>query len=196
MDISIIATLYSYEPVIASVTKFGANRLYLLIDYKPDETQNKAIQEVKKTLGKYIDIKLIKTDIYDIVKIAKDCTDLIDKVHNESKILLNVSAARKTKALGLMFAGYIRAKKVDKIFYITKENKSVVFLPKVSFRLNKSQINILNFYDKNSHTQSMSEIYHTLNISKSMFYKTLNELDEMGFIHDNKITDAGRIVLL
>jgi hypothetical protein len=29
-----------------------------------------------------------------------------------------------------------------------------------------------------------------------MFYKTLNELDEMGFIHDNKITDAGRIVLL
>jgi len=196
MDISIIATLYSYEPVIASVTKFGANRLYLLIDHKPDETQSRAIQEVKKTLGKYIDIKLIKTDIYDIVKIAEDCKNLIDDIHKESKILLNISAARKTKALGLMFAGYTRAKKVEKIFYITKENKSVVILPKISFRLNKSQINILDFFNKNPIIISMTETYHILNISKSMFYKTLNELEEMGFIHDNKITDAGRIALL
>jgi len=196
MDVSIIATLYSYEPVIASVTKFGANKLYLLIDHKPDDTQNKAIEEVKKILGNYIDIKLVKTDVYDIVKIAEDCKNLIDEIHPKSKILLNVSAARKTKALGLMFAGYIRSEKVDKIFYITKENKSVVFLPKISFRLNKSQINILNFFNKGECIISMKDSYHSLNLSKSMFYKTLNELEKMGFIHDNQITDAGRIALL
>lgn len=196
MDISIIATLYSYEPVIASVTKFGANNLYLLIDNKPDETQTNAITEVKKTLGKYINIELIKTDVYDIVKIAIAAKELIDKISIKSRILLNVSAGRKTKALGLMFAGYVRAEKVDKIFYITKENQSVVFLPKISFSLNKSQKRVLSFFGTNNSPMQMTEVYHSLNISKSMFYKTLGELEGNGFLFNNQITDAGRIAIL
>ena len=196
MDISIIATIYSYEPVIASVTKFRANNLYLLIDNKPDETQTNAISEVKKTLGKYINIELIKTDVYDIVKIANEAKDLIDKISKKSRILLNVSAARKTKAFGLMFAGYARAEKVEKIFYITKEDQSVVFLPKISFILNKSQKKVLSYFSSNNSPPQMKEVYHSLNISKSMFYKTLNELEGRGFLFNNQITEAGRIAIL
>lgn len=196
MQISILATLYSYEPVIASVTKLGASNLFLLIDQKPDETQKKAIQEVKNSLGKYITIELIKTEVYDIVKVAEDSVKLIDKLSPHSKILLNISAARKTKALGLMFAGYARADKIDKIFYITKETKDIVFLPKMGFNLNKSQNSILKYYRQGKNHKTTKEIYLSLNMSKSMFYKALNELEDMGFIQENKITDAGRIALL
>lgn len=196
MDISIIATLYSYEPVIASVTKLGANNLFLLIDYNPDESQKKAIKEVRKILGNYINIKLIKTDVYDIFKVAKDAVDLIDKQNENSKILINISASRKTKALGLMFAGYSRSNKIDKIFYITKENKDMVILPKIAFNLNKSQKKVLDYYNKNSNHSKIQEIYNGLNLSKSMFYKTFNELTDKGLIDKNQITDAGRIALL
>jgi DNA-binding MarR family transcriptional regulator len=95
-----------------------------------------------------------------------------------------------------MFAGYARAEKVEKIFYITKENQSIVFLPKISFNLNKSQKRILNYFSINNLPSSMKEVYHSLNISKSMFYKTLAELEEMGFLNNNQITDAGRIAIL
>ena len=109
---------------------------------------------------------------------------------------MNVSAARKTKALGLMFAGYARPKRIDKIFYITKEKKEIVFLPKLAFDLNKSQISILNYFNKEPNFTSIKEVYYNLKISKSMFYKTFNELKDRGFLHNNQITDAGRIALL
>lgn len=196
MSVAIISTIYSYEPVIASVAKFGADNLYLLIDPEADENQKKAISEVQKVLGKYIVVKLVKTDVYDIVTISRDVTKLIDEIAPTSKILLNISAGRKTKALGLMFAGYARSEKVDNIFYITKERQSIVFLPKISFTLKNTQKKILEYYGSQQNFSSMKEIYHKLNVSKSMFYKTLNELRDMGFIHKNKITDAGEIALL
>ncbi len=196
MDVAIIATLYSYEPVIASVTKMGANALYLLVDKNPDETQTKAIEEVKKTIGKYVEVNLIKTEVYDIVAICKQCVELIDSLDSRYRILLNVSAARKTKALGLMFAGYVRADKVEKIFYITKETCTVVILPKVSFKLTKCQKSVLSYFHNHNNPDSMVDIYHSLNISRSMFYKTINDLHAMGYMDNNKITDAGRIVML
>jgi CRISPR locus-related DNA-binding protein len=196
MDVSIIATLYSYEPVIASVTKFGANNLYLLIDKVPDDVQNEAIKRVKELLEKYVKIHFVKTDVYDIVKIAKECVTLIDQLKKDSKILLNVSSARKTKAFGLMFAGYTRAKDVEKIFYITKEDQKVVLLPKIAFNLNDSQKKVLDFLNDGRTFESLRDIYNSLNISRSMFYKTISELKDMGFVENNNITDAGRIVLL
>lgn len=197
MGVSIIATLYSYEPVIASVTKLGATDLFLLIDHNPDDVQKKAITEVKSSLGKYINIKLVKTDLYDIVSVSKESVKLIDKIAPKSRVFLNISAARKTKALGLMFAGYARASKIDKIFYVTKENKSVVLLPKLGFNLNKSQQKILKHLNSMSHQgQTMKDVCHELNMSKSMFYKTLKELRDKGLVHNNEITDAGRISLL
>jgi CRISPR locus-related DNA-binding protein len=196
MDVSIIATIYSYEPVIASVTKFGANNLFLLVDDNPDEKQKEAIKTVKDTIGKYIHIELIKTDVYDIVQVAEDSVKLIDKIAPKSKILLNVSASRKTKAFGLMFAGYARYNKVDKISYITKETNTVVVLPKMSFNLNKSQHKLLSYLKKYHVRDPSAKIYHELNISKSMFYKTLNEIKSMGFVDGDNITDAGKIALL
>jgi len=196
MDVSIIATLYSYEPVIASVTKLGANQLFLLIDNQPDENQSRAIKEIKKVLGNYIKIATIKTDVYNLYKIAEDATRLIDSINEDSKILLNVSAARKTKALGLMFAGYARSERVDKIFYVTKEQKEIVLLPKMAIKLNKNQRRILNYFNKNGKFSLIQNVYYDLNVPKSTFYKTLTELKDQGFISENQITDAGRIALL
>lgn len=195
MDTTIIATIYSYEPIIASVTKFGANNLYLLVDNNPDETQTASIDKVKQTIGKYVSVHLVKTDIYDIVEVARESVKLIDSIKNSSKIMLNVSAARKTKAMGLMFAGYARFKDVENIFYITKEEFSIVYLPKIAFDLNKTQKKILDHLKVNQH-DSIKSVYYALKIPKSTFYKALKELKSMGFVFDNKITSAGEIALL
>jgi CRISPR-associated protein Csa3 len=190
-----IATLYSYDPVIAGVTKLGANSLFLLVDKPPKEEQEKAIREVKKVLGKYVDIKIIKTDVYDTYNVAKDVVSIIDELPEDILLIINISAARKTKALGLMFAGYARSGRVGKIVYITKEDQEVIILPKMSFQLNKSQRHILEFFDKNA-VSEMKYIYHSLNMSKSMFYKTYKELKDFGFIDEKRITNAGKIALL
>jgi CRISPR locus-related DNA-binding protein len=195
MQTAMIATLYSYDPVIAGVTKLGANSLFLLVDQPPKEEQEKAIKEVKKVLGKYVDIKIITTDVYDTYNVAKDVVGLIDKLPGDIRLIINISAARKTKALGLMFAGYARNERVEKIVYITKERQEIVILPKMSFQLNKSQRRILDFFDKNA-VSEMKYIYHSLNMSKSMFYKTYRELENNGFLNNKAITNAGRIALL
>ena len=48
MGVTIIATLYSYEPVIAGVTKFGADRLVLLVDKVPLKEQEEALKKIKE----------------------------------------------------------------------------------------------------------------------------------------------------
>lgn len=191
----IIATVYSYEPVISSVTQLGAKKLIMLIDKEPDDKQKNAIKEIKNNLEKYVDLEFVKTDVYDIVKIASDCIKIIDGIGPEKKIMLNVSAGRKTKAFGLVLAGYARFSRIKQIFYVTKESKEIVILPKLCFNLNKSQNKILNFFNTND-TRGIIKVYHELNMSKSMYYKTHGQLVSMGLIFENKITDAGKIALL
>ncbi|MFW6046429.1 MAG: DUF6293 family protein [Candidatus Woesearchaeota archaeon] len=191
---SIIATVYSFEPVIASVTKQGASELHLLIDHNPDSIQQKAIDSIKSALGDYVNIRTIRTKIYDIYEIAKTSVDLIDKLHNEGKdICLNISSARKTKALGLLYAGYARANKIGNIVYIVKETKEMIILPKIQFKLNKNQTQVLKHH-LNSNQESSSHL--DLNMPRSTYYKILQDLKSQGLIHESKITDAGRIVLL
>mgnify|MGYP006298962795 CR=1 FL=1 len=118
-----ISTLYSVDPVIAGVTLLGAKKLYLLIDETPNDTQKKGLENVKKFLNKYVRIKTISTKVYDIYTVVKDCVNLIDSIPKSEKIILNISAARKSKAIGLMLSGYLRNERIKKIVYITKEDK-------------------------------------------------------------------------
>jgi len=195
----LIATLYIFEPVIAATTKISADRLILLIDHEPDETQQKSLDIIKQSLGSVLEIKTVETDVYDIVEVAKETVKIIDLLSDKDEIYIDITAGRKTKALGLLFGAYARSDRIRRIMYVKEENKQVVNLPKLSYSITPGQHKIIEFLLKNE-VRSMSEFAEKVDVSKAMLYKHIKELKDMDIIEDTtegfKLTDYGRIVVL
>ena len=195
----LIATLYNPDPVILACTKLGPDRLILLVDKKPGKEQEKALDLIKKSLGKVLEVKTVKVDVYDIVSVAKKCVEIIDLQPDEDKIFVNITAGRKTQAIGLLFAAYARHNKVKKIAYNPEDDKStVVYLPKLSFKLTESQKKILEHLEEGSF-KSISDLAKKIDLSTAMLYRAIDELKDMDLISTEdgiKLTDAGRIVRL
>ena len=195
----LIATLYSPEPVLLAATRLGPNRLILLVDEKPDKEQDKALKLISDSLGKVIEVKAVKCAVYDIVKIATKCVEIIDMQPKEDAIYVNITSGRKTKAIALLFAAYARHDRVRKIAYNPEEDKNtVVYLPRLSFKLNESQKKILEYIGDGSYA-SIKELSEKIDLSTAMLYRAIDELKDMDLISAEdglKLTDAGRIARL
>jgi CRISPR-associated protein Csa3 len=195
----LIATLYSVEPVMLSVTKIGPDRLILLVDQTSDKTQKEALSLIQKSLGSVIDVKVVKIELYDIVSIATKCVDVIDIQPTNDQIFINITSGRKPQAVGLLFASYARHERVKKIMYLPEEKgKDVVYLPKLSFRLTESQKDILEKLEKGSFN-TIPELAKVANMSQGMLYRAIDELKDMDLISVEdgiKLTDAGKIARL
>jgi len=195
----LIATLYSPEPVLLATTRLGPERLILLVDKTPNKDQDKAIKLIQDSLGKVIDVKIVKTDVYDIVEIAKECVKIIDMQPKEDHIFVNITSGRKTKAIGLLFASYARHERVSKIAYNPEEDKnSIVYLPRLSFRLTESQKKILEQLGEGNF-DSIGELAKKVDLSTAMLYRALDELKDMDLVTTEsgiKLTDAGKIARL
>src|SRR3989344_9359917 len=87
----LIATLYSVEPVMFAVTRLSPDRLVLLIDKSPNKEQEKSLGIIQESLGNVIDVKTIKTEVYDIVKVAEECVKVIDMQPKEDLIYINIT---------------------------------------------------------------------------------------------------------
>ncbi len=196
----LIATLHSAEPVLLAATRLSAERLVLLLDEKPNSEQDKSLKTIQGSLGKIMDVKVIKTPVYDIVAVAKKCVEVIDLVPKDDTIYVNITSGRKTKALGLLLAAYARADRVKKIAYNPdpediKDRTTVVYLPKLSFNLTDSQKRILDYLEKDDYT-SHAELAKKLEMSRAMFYKNIKDLQDMDLItieNGLHLTDAGKI---
>ena len=197
----LIATLYSIEPVLIAANRLGPNRLILLIDEKPDEKQANNLKIIEESIGRVIDVKKVPTKVYDIVKVAEKCVEIIDMQPKDDEIFINITAGRKTKALGLLFAAYTRSSRISKIAYNPEEDKNaVVWLPKLSFKLNDSQKKILHALDdKENETISYTELAEKIGLSRAMLYRSIDELRELGYVKTEEglqLTDAGKIAKL
>jgi len=199
MGKTLIATLYNPDPVILSATKIGPDKLILLIDEKPTKEQENALKLIQSSLGKVIDVKAVKTDVYDIVQVAKKCVELIDVENINTEIYVNITSGRKTKAIGLLFAAYARHERICKITYNPEEDKTkVVYLPKLSFRLTESQKKILEQIEKGKYSNIM-DLSKEIELSTAMLYRAIDELKDMDLIVTEdglKLTDAGKIARL
>lgn len=195
----LIATLYIFEPIIAAATKISADRLYLLIDKEPDEKQSQSLEVIKQSLGTVLEIKTVDTDVYDIVEVAKEAVRIIDLLSDKDEIYIDITAGRKTKALGLLFGAYARSDRIKRIMYVKEENKQVVNLPKLSYSITPGQFKIVEYLSKNS-VDSMSDFATKVDVSKAMLYKHIKELKDMDVVEETteglKLTDYGRIVVL
>jgi CRISPR-associated protein Csa3 len=195
----LIATLFSPEPVILATTRLGPERLYLLVNKEPTKEQEASVKLIQESLGKVIDVKVKKTETYDIVQIAKDCVDLIDAQPTEDTIYVNITSGRKTQAIALLFAAYARHDKVKKIAYNPEEDKSsVVYLPRLSFKLTDSQKKILEEIG-NSKYENVGDLAKKVDLSTAMLYRAIDELKDMDLITTEegiRLTDAGKIARL
>lgn len=195
----LIATLYSPEPVILATTRLGPERLILLVDKEPSKEQEDGLKLIQESLGKVIDVKAVKTEVYDIVSIAAKCVEIIDMQPKDDLIYINITSGRKTKAIGLLFAAYARHDRVKKIAYNPEEDKSaVVYLPRLSFKLTESEKKILEVLDKGKYA-APSDIASKVEMSTAMLYRALDELRDKDLITTEdgyKLTDAGKIARL
>lgn len=195
----LIATLYGPEPVMLATTRLGPERVYLLIDKEPSKEQESAVKLIQDSLGKVIDIKVVKTEVYDIVEVAKKAVEIIDMQPKEDHIFINITSGRKTKAIGLLFAAYVRHDRVSKIAYNPEEDKNkVIYLPKLRFILTEKQKSILEELDKHPES-SISDLSDKIDISTAMLYRAIAELEDMDLVSKDegyKLTDAGRIARL
>ena len=193
----LIATMYHAKPVIVAATKSGADKLILLINDKPDEDQKKSIKQIREGLGIALELEFVKTDMYNILEVAKICVDLIDKQDKEDRIYVNITGGRKTKAIALLFAAYARSDRVNKIAYNTEETGDVIYLPMMKFAITTTQKTILEQINKGYKT--MADLAIKVELSKAMTYKHVQDLTNLELIKDEeglKLTDAGRITLL
>jgi CRISPR-associated protein Csa3 len=196
----LIATLYSPEPVLLAATRLGPEILILLVDKDPDKEQEASIKLIQDSLGKVLDVKIVRTDVYNIVEVAKKAVEIIDLQAKEDHIFVNITSGRKTKAIGLLFAAYARHNRVSKIAYNPEEDKSaIVYLPRLSFHLTESQKKILIEVEKKKY-DSITDLANKIDISTAMLYRAIEELKNMDLVSVEKdgveITDAGRIARL
>ena len=198
----LIATVYRYpEPVLLAATRLGPDRMILLIDKELKKEQESSVKLIQDSLGKVIDIKLVKTEVYDIVEIAKKVVEIIDLEPNDNQIFINITGSRKTQAIGVLLAAYARHDKVKKIAYNPEEEKKdVIYLPRLSFKLTETQKKILEEIDKHPDL-SIADISKKVDISMAMAYRAIGELEDMDFViiskeEGYKLSDAGRIARL
>ncbi len=195
----LIATVYSPEPVLLATTKLGPERLILLVDKEMNENQKNSVKLIQNSLGKIMDIKLVKTEVYDVVDIATKVVEIIDMQPNGDEIFLNITSGRKTKAMGVLLGAYARHDKIKKITYNPQEDKNkVIYLPRLSFKLTESQKTILEEIDKHPGL-SISDLSKKINISTAMLYRAIGELEDMDFVSKEngyELTDVGKIARL
>ncbi len=196
----LIATLYNPEPVLLAATRLSPERIILLVDKEPDKQQEASIKLIQDSIGLVTDIKVIKTDVYDIVEVAKKAVEIIDMQPNEDHIFVNITSGRKTKAIGLLFAAYARHERVSKIAYNPEEDKSaIVYLPRLSFHLTESQKKILGEIGKKKY-DSITDLANKIDLSTAMLYRAIDELKDMDLVSVEKdgieLTGAGRIARL
>lgn len=192
----LIATLFSVEPVLMGANKIGPDRMYLLVDKEPSKEQEKSIEILKSSLGRVIDLKIVKTAVYDIVEIASKTVELIEVQPKDDEIYINITSGRKTKAIGLLFGSYARLSRIKKIIYFPEEKGSEpVYLPKLGFNLNESQHKVLDYLDAGKF-ESLMDLSAKIDISRAMLYRNIKELEEMDLVSDLKLTDAGKIARL
>ena len=195
----LIATLYNPDPVMLATTRLGPDVLFLLIDNEPNKEQSESLKKIQELLGNVIEIKPVKTEVYDIYKIAEKCVGIIDARSNDDYIFVNITSGRKTKAIGLLFAAYARHDRIKKIAYNPEEDKtSVVYLPKLSFKLTESQKTVLEYVASGKY-KTISDLSKEIKLSTAMTYRAIAELEDMDLIsveNGLQITDAGKIARL
>ncbi|HTX61112.1 MAG TPA: CRISPR-associated CARF protein Csa3 [Methanobacterium sp.] len=197
METTLISTIYSLEPVMACITHFTPKKLILLREEDSPAKKLEAERMLKETVGRVMEVEPHLTSIYDVVQIARDTADAIEKEAAQGrKIIINISGGRKPQALGALFGCYSRHEEVERIVYVTQEDQEIIDLPILNFGISSTKRLILEELEEGE--TSVKKLAVKVGISRGMTYNHIRELRDMGFIHHNhlEITSAGKLAII
>lgn len=197
METTLISTIYSLEPVMTCITHFTPKKLILLREEDSPPKKLEAERMLKETVGKVMEVESYLTSIYDVVQIAQDTAEAIEKEAAQGrKIIINISGGRKPQALGALFGCYSRHEEVERIVYITQEDQEIIDLPILNFGISSTKRLILEELEKGE--TSVKNLSIKVGISRGMTYNHIRELRDMGFIHHSRleITSAGMLAII
>ena len=194
----LVTTTYSSDSIVLAITKLSIERLFLLVDKKPDDVQKATIESINKTFGSVIEIKEKRIELYDFVEVAMTIADMLDDISNKDEIYVNITPGRKTQALGVLFGCYARPARVRKVFYVPEGTKELITLPLMEFGITPSQKEVLENIEKIDTPKALAEEVDT---SRAMLYRNIRDLETRGYIEAKdgtgyRLTEAGRIARL
>ncbi|MBU0460287.1 MAG: ArsR family transcriptional regulator [Nanoarchaeota archaeon] len=190
----LITTIYKASSVIQAIKRFSPKKVYFVIDEPLDDVRKNSILMVKDLFPEIQYGENIKTKIYDIVNIARECIKTIEK-EKENKIFVNISEGRKTMSIGVLFGSYVMKKYIDSVYYIMEETNQPIQLPLIDLKVSEKKEMILKAIEKG--LDSVTELEKEVDIKASNLYVHLKELRDGGFLtKDTKLTEMGKIVLL
>ena len=197
MKNTLISTIYSLEPVMTCITQFSPNKVILIREEDAPDKIKEAERMLRETVGKVLEIESKPTSIYNVVMVARDIALIIEEesAHGR-KIFVNISGGRKPQALGALFGCYARQDMVEKIVYITEEDKNIIDLPILNFGISKTKRS--NLEEIQSGENNVQNLSTKIGISRGMTYNHIRELREMGLVDPDylKITSAGELAII
>ena len=197
MGSTLIATIYTYEPVMKAVTKYDIDKV-ILIRERPElaskkdlEKKEDAISSVRDSLGAVMDVEVEETELHDLYQVAEDVLEIIKE---QEEVVMNITGGRKPQAIGAMMAASMEDN-VSEVNYYSVEDDEINIMPRFDLRLSEKPKNVLNLIGKGKNPK---EIVEELEMSQSMVYKHLNDLRDKDYVSkDGKwsLTRLGNLVL-
>ncbi|WP_300427755.1 CRISPR-associated CARF protein Csa3 [Methanobacterium sp.] len=194
---TLISPIYSMEPVMTCITQFSPDKIILIREEDAPAKMKETERMLQETVGKVLEIEVKPTSIYNVVMVARDTAEIIEEEHAHGRnIVVNVSGGRKPQALGALFGSYARHDMVEKIVYITEEDKNIIDLPILNFGISKTKRIILE--ELKNGENNVKNLSTKIGISRGMTYNHIRELREMGLIDQKslEITSAGELAII
>lgn len=190
-----IASFYSFEPLVAAAHAFSPTSIDLIVAEDSMSKIEDALAKVKEVYGTVATIQVIKVKGSDLLAIAKTTINLVES--EEGRKIVNISGGWKLLAQGMLYGCYARPELVEKIVCNNlEEDNAIVELPKLCFGLSTAKKNLLKeIADRKG--RSIAKIADKLGKTRGMIYQHLKELKDNGYVDEKfDITLAGRMALL
>jgi len=182
---------------MACITQFSPDKIVLIREEDAPAKMKETERMLQETVGRVLEIEVKPTSIYNVVMVARDTAEIIEEEHAHGRnIVVNISGGRKPQALGALFGSYARHDMVEKIVYITEEDKNIIDLPILNFGISKTKRIILE--ELNDGEINVKNLSTKIGISRGMTYNHIRELREMGLIDQKslQITSAGELAII
>jgi CRISPR-associated protein Csa3 len=196
-----IATLgFEAEPLIIGMQTFNTKKLVLIREADPPSEVKKVENLMQNTFGAIVEIEVKEVqNWYDILGLVDLMTYLINSEHDKgNNVYVNITGGRKTGSISALLGVFKNIDKVSEVFYVTEEAHEVLPIPKISWSLHKTKLDLLRLVSTG--VNDIDVLKDELDVSRTMTYTHLRDLKEQGLISETpegyELTLAGKLILI
>lgn len=197
----LLATVWKNEPIMKNIAEYDIEKLILvheeekLADKGDWDQKSQEISEIEESpISDVIEIEKISTGLNELYRVAKD---VYKEISDEKRaIIVNITGGRKMQAIGTLLAAS-KTKNVEEALYWPEEASKVnekIQVPLFNFLISEKEQKVI---EKVSRHNQAKKIVEDLEMSQSMVYSHLRELEKKGFLAKEDgwtLTDLGEFM--